>query len=82
MDLLITYLVCSVEDSEKFVPIAAFECRGVSPIAFEMRDGWECEGVESGTPFEPDLSDDWSDFDDKSQEAVSILSIETKFERS
>jgi len=76
-------LCFSAEDGENFVTIAAFECRGVTPIAFEPRNEWTCQGTsDDGTEFEDiDLSEDWSDYDDKAEQSVSILSFESKFER-
>lgn len=35
--------------------IVIFECRGLEPVDFEPRIGWEAEGSESGTLF-PDIN--------------------------
>jgi hypothetical protein len=73
----------TADDSEQFVPVCGFECRGVSLEAFEPRDTvFECKAAESSTTYTPDLSDDWVDFDDVSQASVGIYSFESKFDDS
>lgn len=69
------------EDSGKFKTIIAFDCRGVSPIDFSPRVGWEAVGLESSTLFaDIDLNEkEWYDFDEKAGESVSITELEHKF---
>lgn len=71
------------EDSEKqaFVPIVAFECRGLEPIGFQPEDEFLVQS-NSGQKFDSvDLSErEWCDFDEKANETVGIYSFESKFE--
>ncbi|KAG6556267.1 hypothetical protein Mapa_002208 [Marchantia paleacea] len=71
------------EDSEagKFVPVACFDCRGMEPATFSLRDGWSAEGL-SGTKFENiDLTDgEWSEYDERASASVGILNIEHTFD--
>ncbi|CAI5929924.1 unnamed protein product [Closterium sp. NIES-65] len=52
----------------------------MEPVEFIPKDGWQAEGAESGTKFEDiDLSDkEFSDYDEKAGESVSILNIESQ----
>ncbi|CAI5995226.1 unnamed protein product [Closterium sp. NIES-64] len=72
----------TAEDCEnrKFVPLVCLDCRGMEPVEFIPKDGWQAEGAESGTKFEDiDLSDkEFSDYDEKAGESVSILNIESQ----
>ena len=46
------------EDVPKYKTVVTFDCRGIEPIDFSPRSGWEVEGLESGTKFDDvDLSD-------------------------
>ncbi|KAF9426840.1 hypothetical protein BGZ94_005941 [Podila epigama] len=71
----------NIENNDKFATIVTIECRGLEPVGFEPRVGWNAKGAESGTPFEDiDLSDgDWADYDEKSELPVAISNIEAKF---
>jgi hypothetical protein len=53
-----SYATYLANNSEKFQTIVKFECRGIEPMEFEPRIGWQCVGAESGTPFiDIDLND-------------------------
>jgi len=69
------------DDVPKFKTIVTFDCRGVEPVDFSPRVGWEAEGLESGTKFtDVDLSEeDWSDYDEKASESVGIYELKHKF---
>ena len=71
----------SIEKNEQFQPILKMDCRGIEPFDFDPRTGWRGEGPESGAPFEDiDLNEkEWSDYDEKIQEAVEINSFECRF---
>ena len=60
--------------------MAVFECRGITPIAYDPRVGWTAKHPVSGRVFEVDLGDDFADFDDDEGEPVGIYEIESKFE--
>lgn len=68
------------DDSGKWVPVVAFECRGMEPVAYHPEDEWQATGG-GGQKFEQvDLREDWADFDEKLGEPVSVMGIESKFE--
>ncbi|CAJ0939342.1 unnamed protein product, partial [Mesorhabditis belari] len=71
----------SAEKNEQFQSMIKFDCRGLEPYEFDPRMGWQAEGVESETPFEEiDLSEkEWSDYDERVNEAVEINEIDVKF---
>lgn len=68
-------------ESEVFQTIVAFECRGIEPVDFDPRGGWNASGVDSGSEFtDVDLSQqEWSEYDERAQQPVSILEISYKF---
>lgn len=80
-------------DNNQFKTVAVFDCRGMEPVEFDPRDGWkvkgfknpsedddEEEGKESGTVFEEvDLSDEWADYDEASNESVCISEFKFQF---
>lgn len=71
----------TMEDSEsgKFVPIGCFDCRGIEPVEFSFKDGWAAEGL-TGTKFvDIDLSEEWSEYDEKAAESVGILNMQHRF---
>ncbi|KAI8787086.1 UPF0587 protein [Biomphalaria glabrata] len=69
------------EDSGKFKTILVFDCRGVTPIDFSPRVGWEAVGLESDTSFaDIDLSSsEWYDYDEKAGNSVSITELKFQF---
>jgi len=72
----------SLDNCKLFMPIVAFECRGLDPIEWLLKDGsFRCIS-ESGKVFE-DVSlveGDWFDYDEQSEMPVSLTDIEHKFE--
>eukprot|EP00037_Helgoeca_nana_P008963 m.79034 g.79034 ORF g.79034 m.79034 type:complete len:173 (-) comp19258_c1_seq1:2361-2879(-) len=88
-DKLATY---DVADSGNFKTIVVFECRGVELHAYTPGGGWQCKGWVpaseenggedklTGTDFpDVDLSDDWAEYDEKSDESVEIMEMATQF---
>jgi len=71
------------DDVPQFKTIITFDCRGVEPVTFEPRMGWSTKGLESGTVFaNVDLTAlDWAEYDEKSQQAVGIYELTTRFLR-
>ncbi|CAM9359797.1 unnamed protein product [Discosporangium mesarthrocarpum] len=65
----------------EFVPILAFDCRGLEPVAWHPSTDFTVTS-EGGEVFERvDLSEgDWSDYCEKSAAPVSIVDIEHRFE--
>ena len=65
------------DDSGKFVPIVAFECRGAFPIS------WTPSGFYSADAFNSVVvsSGEWYDVDPVSCESVSISAVEWKIDR-
>lgn len=67
-------------DSGKWVPVVAFECRGLEPVAYHPEEEWLATGA-GGQRFEGvNLSDDWADYDEKLGDSVSVMAFESKFE--
>ncbi|KAI8465861.1 MAG: hypothetical protein J3K34DRAFT_435695 [Monoraphidium minutum] len=67
-------------DSGKWVPVIAFECRGLEPVAYHPEDEWTAKGG-GGQAFDPvDLRDDWADYDEKLGDSVTVMGVEAKFE--
>ncbi|XP_025423459.1 UPF0587 protein C1orf123 homolog [Sipha flava] len=71
----------TIEDSNTFKSIVAFDCRGVSIIDFSPRNGFKCHGVDSNTMFEDvNLEErEWVDYDDRQNQPVGIYEVEHKF---
>ncbi|KAG4305087.1 hypothetical protein PORY_001257 [Pneumocystis oryctolagi] len=64
--------------------IISFECRGCEVVEFYPDGEWSCKGSESGTPFHGiHLNDgEWYDYDEKSQNEVSITNIKWEIKRT
>jgi len=73
----------SIDDVPHVKTIVTFDCRGVEPTTFEPRMGWSVKGAESSTVFtNVDLTSlDWADYDEKSQQAVGIYELASRFVR-
>ncbi|CAL1546587.1 unnamed protein product [Lymnaea stagnalis] len=71
----------TLEDAGRFKTIVIFDCRGVTPVDFSPRVGWEAKGLESGTIFsEVDLKErEWFDYDEKAGQSVSITELKHQF---
>lgn len=68
-----------LEEDNKFGPLVGFDCRGLEPISWQPQDGFIVKAA-SGTVFEDvDLSDDWSEYDEKAKELVSISDLKWRF---
>ncbi|XP_053206956.1 CXXC motif containing zinc binding protein-like [Panonychus citri] len=74
----------SDDDSPKLKTMVVFDCRGIEPIEYQPRDGFVCQGIESGRVFSSvEFQDnEWVDYDDKANQSVGIYEFESKFERS
>ena len=70
-------------DQGSFKDIVTFDCRGLNPIDFSPRDCWIAIASDGGKEFKNvDLSDgEWAEYCDKTNKAVGIYDIESKFER-
>ena len=77
-DLISKY---TIDDSNNYKTIVAFDCRGLEIIDFSPRTGFVCEGAESGTQFnEVNLEErEWVDYDEKASQSVGIYELEHKF---
>eukprot|EP00879_Flechtneria_rotunda_P010158 GHRR01010619.1.p1 GENE.GHRR01010619.1~~GHRR01010619.1.p1 ORF type:complete len:164 (+),score=32.79 GHRR01010619.1:95-586(+) len=71
----------SEDDENKWVPVMAFECRGIEPTAFHPEDGFVVQ-TKGGKLFDDvDLTElEWVEFDEKLSDSVGIYNIESKFE--
>ncbi|XP_026193464.1 UPF0587 protein v1g245604-like [Cyclospora cayetanensis] len=65
-------------DSGQFVPIVAFECRGMEPTKWTPTAGCIVKG--SKTSFsDADLAEDWAEFDEAANASVGIYDVEFDF---
>lgn len=74
----------TADDSGEWVPMLALECRGVEPYAFHAMGEEFVVTSEGGAKFESDIDlseEDWADYDEENDTAVSISNFEAKFER-
>lgn len=70
----------TMEDSESFKVIVAFECRGVEPIDYDFRSGWSVYSDMNKIFEDVDLSEkEWYDYNDENNEPVSITEVEHQF---
>ncbi|KAF6266137.1 hypothetical protein COO60DRAFT_1475747 [Scenedesmus sp. NREL 46B-D3] len=67
------------DDEGKFVPVMAFECRALSQPP-STQDGFVVTSKGGQVFDEVDLSEDWSEWDEKINESIGIYSVEAKFE--
>ena len=76
-----SYASYSADKNEQFQSLVNFECRGLEPVDFDPRIGWQCVGADSGTPFEDiDLNElEWADYDEKAGQPVEINEIAHRF---
>ncbi|KAI9293651.1 DUF866-domain-containing protein [Neoconidiobolus thromboides FSU 785] len=74
----------SMENNNQYQIITTLECRGLEIVAWQPRDDFIAFGVESNIKFEDiDLTDgEWADYDEKANQEVSIMGIETKIEKA
>jgi len=70
------------DDSGKFVPVLALECRGIEPYAYHPMGGEFVIVSKGGKKFseDVDLSEgDWGDYDEENDMSVSVSDFESKF---
>ena len=68
------------EDDSDFVPIVAFECRGMEPVKWTPTDGFCCASTGGMKYTDVDLSDgEWFEYDDENDLSVSIQNVEHEF---
>lgn len=69
------------DDSGEFVPIVAFECRGLEPYAWHPESGYRVTSTGGSAVFDDvDLSDDWADYDDDGAQSVGVYGLEYKIQ--
>lgn len=72
----------TADDSGTWVPVLAFECRGVKPYKFHPMGSEFVVVSEEGTKFDSDIDldeGDWADYDADNDLSVSISDFESKF---
>jgi hypothetical protein len=67
----------TADDSGSPVPLIAMECRGCEPIAWSVGDGWKVTLLGGQTFEDVDLSEDWTEFDEGTNEPVMVTEIST-----
>ncbi|GMS94478.1 hypothetical protein PENTCL1PPCAC_16653, partial [Pristionchus entomophagus] len=70
----------TIYGNERFQPVLKIDCNGIEPYEFHLRGLWKGVGPNSNTQFENiDLNEEWTDYDEKIQEAVEINSFDYRF---
>ncbi|KAF4654210.1 hypothetical protein FOL47_010099 [Perkinsus chesapeaki] len=73
----------TADDSDKWVPLIAFECRGCEITKWHPHTGYRAISTGGGTVFENvDLSDDWCDYDADNDASVGVYDLEWKLEQA
>lgn len=68
-----------VDEGPKNKGVIAFDFRGATPLELELDDQWVATST-GGTKFEGcNLDEDWSEYDEKNSEAVSIMEFSAAF---
>ncbi|EER13986.1 conserved hypothetical protein [Perkinsus marinus ATCC 50983] len=71
----------TAENSGKWVPIIAFECRGCEITKWHPERGYQGRSV-GGTLFNDiDLSDDWCEYDADNEASVGVYDLQWKLEK-
>ena len=66
------------EDSETYVPIAAFECRGADITKWFPESGYIVRSTAGPTWTDVDLKEDWNEYCEKGEEPVGISEMESR----
>ncbi|KAI3830515.1 hypothetical protein MKW98_030678 [Papaver atlanticum] len=74
-------LTLEAGETEEYVPLMLFDCRGIEPVEFAFGDGWKVQSTD-GTKYEGiDLSSgEFSEYCEKGQVPVMISNLKSKFE--
>ncbi|KAH9362441.1 CXXC motif containing zinc binding protein [Haemaphysalis longicornis] len=69
------------DKASDFDTVVVFECRGVTPIAFDARDGFTAKAEGSGTTFDEVKfeGNEWGDYDEEGKQAVGIYDLDHQF---
>lgn len=65
--------------------LCTLEFRGVEPVAFDATQGtWKCQGEESNTKFDDVVLEEgeWTEYDEKTEEGVSIMEVDSRWVRA
>lgn len=68
----------TAEDAGQFVPIVAFECRGMEPTKWTPTEGCIVRGKKAAFK-DADIAEDWADFDEAANQSVGIYNLEYDF---
>ena len=70
------------DDSGKWVPVVCFECRGCDVLRWRPSEaqGWRVTSAGGAVFEDADLSDEWTEYDEKLGESVSIMGLDSKVE--
>ena len=69
-------------DSDDWVSIAAFDCRGCEPIKWHPGSGFEVTSTGGMTFEDCELVDDWCEYDDNNDLSVQIMDLESRIEKA
>jgi hypothetical protein len=69
------------EDSGEFVPVIAFDCRGLEPLKWHPTDEFVVRSANTGKIMKTDLREgDWTEWDEDAEQLVSVTDLQWKFE--
>ncbi|KAL7065738.1 hypothetical protein ACR3K2_38180 [Cryptosporidium serpentis] len=67
-------------DNGNFVPIIAFECRGLNPTKWNPTFGYNVNCISGKSFINIDLQEnEWCEFDEEANESVGIYNIQSEF---
>ena len=70
-------------DSDEWVPVAGFECRGLEPTRLHPGPGFAVVTASGAKHADVDLSEgEWVEYDAKLKESVGVYGLEARFEVS
>ncbi|CCF50288.1 hypothetical protein NDA11_001103 [Ustilago hordei] len=65
--------------------LCVLDFRGLEPVGFDPQGQWTCKGTDSGTVFDKvEFEEDgteWLDYDEKAGQEVSIMELESRWQR-
>lgn len=83
-DKSVPYRAYTEDDCGQFHTIAVLDCRGLEPVEYEPREGWTAAAANSKIRWnDVDLTEkDWTEYDEKAAEPVSVTELETRIQRA
>lgn len=74
------FLSLAANDSGQYVPIVAFDCRGLEPTKWYPESGYTVISAGGKEFTEVELREDWAEYDEDAGESVGVYGLEYKLE--